>query len=387
MLRHREKFFEAGAAKSILYVNCNMHNTKENPFENYEDELPPISVYNLSEIEDVSAVVRKKQIVILDDVVHLSDPILYMVTYAANHHDLIVFVVNQGCISNKMFELVYKVHSIIMLFRNSSSANLANHLLAHFFISKEKKNYLKKIFGRAEQLKTSVVLKLNAVASSSYAYKKILAFADIEQLFVKEKPHCLVFPEPEEIDEIKELSEKMNFGSNVANDDFVLVQAKHVKRSESGVDGEKELKGQACSKKSEWDLMYQTVVDEIQSTFPPKRWNSIINVFKEVLRVKQFCISQDFRTLLIRNSKKNRVSIIDFLTLATRRSHPNESREKFLPYLPFVKLLIKNGIPSTFLKNQKLTEIAGQKNGPRTLSAKSTKQDKNRKEQWRHMQF
>ena len=53
-----------------------------------------------------------------------------------------------------------------------------------------------------------------------------------------------------------------------------------------------------------------------------------------------------------------RVSLIDFLAVVTRRSHPFESLDKLVPYVPFVKVLMKNSIPSTFLKNQMLTQLA-----------------------------
>ena len=94
------------------------------------------------------------------------------------------------------------------------------------------------------------------------------------------------------------------------------------------------------------------------------------------MKVEEFCISHDYRTLFIKSKKNVRVSLIDFLTVVTRRSYPSESLEKLSPYVPFVKILIKNNIPSTFIKNQMLTQLATDpvklrksRNGPKVKKA------------------
>ena len=129
--------FEAGSGKQIVYINCNVQNNQtrfENPFLDVEDTLPPLAVYNLLEIDDVNSIVEGNEIVILDDVVFLNDIILYFITYAANHLNVVVFVITQSCLSNKLFELIYKVHTVTLIFKNSSSVRLAQHLLFHFFL-------------------------------------------------------------------------------------------------------------------------------------------------------------------------------------------------------------------------------------------------------------
>ena len=137
ILLNREAFFEAGSGKQIVYINCNVQNNQtrfENPFLDVEDTLPPLAVYNLLEIDDVNSIVEGNEIVILDDVVFLNDSILYFITYAANHLNVVVFVITQSCLSNKLFELISKVHTVTLIFKNSSSVRLAQHLLFHFFL-------------------------------------------------------------------------------------------------------------------------------------------------------------------------------------------------------------------------------------------------------------
>lgn len=355
MIKHREIFFGPNSVKSILYINCNLQNKDseiENPFSEIEEDLPPLTVVNLSDVESVRDISSSKQVVILDDVVFVNEIINQYITYSANHMDLIVFVVTQGCISEKLFNLVYKVHNIVMLLKNSSSVNLGQYLRGRFFLSQEKKDYLRHILSKAETGKHSVVLKLNAVSSSPLVYKKIFAFANIEQLFSNTNRYCIVYPELGE----QEHFASMDIPSSLDPDTFVLVQAKNVKR-ESKADADEPGKVR-CTKAEKWQKMNDEISSEIRSSFEMKKWKDVFIIFKEILKTDEFCISHDYRTLFIKSKKNLRVSLIDFLAVVTRRSHPSENLDKLAPYVPFVRVLVKNNIPSTFLKNQMLALLA-----------------------------
>lgn len=354
IVKNRDVFFGPDSVKSILYVNCNLQNKDselDNPFSELDDDLPPLTVVNLADVDNVRDVSGSKQLVILDDVTYVNETINHYVTYCANHMDLIVFVLTQGCISEKLFHLVYKVHNIVMLLKNSSSVNLGQYLTGRFFLSKEKKAYLKQILSEAETGQHSVVLKLNAVSSSPAVYKKIFAFGNIEQLFADDdNRYCIVYPEIGE----REHFAAMDIPGSVDPDTFLLVQAKHVRRQEKEAST-----GQVkCTKAQKWDEMNREISDEIRSSFEMKRWKDVFIIFKEILKADDFCISHDYRTLIIKSKKNLRVSLIDFLAVVTRRSYTFESLDKLVPYVPFVKVLIKNNIPSTFLKNQMLTQLA-----------------------------
>ena len=352
IVKNRDVFFGPDSVKSILYVNCNLKNKDselDNPFSELDD-LPPLTVVNLADVDDERDVSGSKQLVILDDVTYVNETINHYVTYCANHMDLIVFVLTQGCISEKLFHLVYKVHNIVMLLKNSSSVNLGQYLTGRFFLSKEKKAYLKQILSEAETGQHSVVLKLNAVSSSPAVYKKIFAFGNIEQLFADDNRYCIVYPEIGE----REHFAAMDIPGSVDPDTFLLVQAKHVMRQEKEASNGKV----KCTKAQKWDEMNREISDEIRSSFEMKRWKDVFIIFKEILKADDFCISSDYRTLIIKSKKNLRVSLIDFLAVVTRRSHPFESLDKLVPYVPFVKVLMKNSIPSTFLKNQMLTQLA-----------------------------
>lgn len=360
ILLNRHIYFEKGSVEKIIYVNCNTTNNythHENPFEDHKTQLPEIETYNLLDITDVASILQVNAVVILDDVLFVNETINYLITYAANHMECIVFIITQSCISSKLFQLVYKVHTLTLFFKNSSSIRLSHYLLSQFYASPDTKKYLKHIFAEAEKIKSIVLLKLNTVASSSPTYQKVLVFANLQQLVNKSKPYCLVYPELGYLEDLLEDYAKMDV-SQLDENQFILTPAKYVHIKDAGGNetspvATKELE---CTEKTNWLEMNDYLKNEIQSVFPMKRWKSVLNFCREMLRIKQFCISSDYRRIMIRKSKKVNVAVIDLLSFATRRSFPTEQIEKCRPYIPFVKLMIKNKVPLSYIQNKKLIE-------------------------------
>lgn len=203
---------------------------------------------------------------------------------------------------------------------------------------------------KAEKGKHSVILKLNGVASSPLIYKKIFAFGNVEQLWSNDNRFCIVYPE---IDEDEHFL-NMDLPTNVDPETFLLVQAKNVLKNEVK-DSTSTFK---CSKEKEWQQMNDEISDEIRSAFKPPRWKIVFSVFKEILKSPDLCISSDFKEVLIKANKKLSVSVIDLLSVLTRRSAPAEDITKLGKFVPFVRILIQNKIPSTYLKNHKLVELS-----------------------------
>ena len=88
--------------------------------------------------------------------------------------------------------LIRSVHNVVLLFGNSATTRLAQHLVQSFFLCTDTKTYLKNIFGLAEKHQDIVVLKLNAVASYR-PHSAILALTNIERLF--NSFYCFAYPE------------------------------------------------------------------------------------------------------------------------------------------------------------------------------------------------
>lgn len=371
MLMCRDAFFEQDYVTSVCYFNCNMVKNMthfENPFEEEDsDLLPPVTAYSLEEVSDIREVLRPGQIVILDDVVNITESVNFFITFASNHFDLVVFVVTQACLSTGLFQLVYKAHTLTAVYSNSSSTRLGRYLMSTFFLSREKRQVIRDILERAEMNGWALTLKLNNVASATDLYKSIIAFGNIGQLCDEHQPYAVVFFEPGKDKKIE--LDSMELGPDVEATDFVLVRATHVNKVVPSGSGPSQDNFE-CAAKDKWLLMNEHLVEEVEAAFDFKKRLHAIVLLKEILRVPDFCISSDYRMLLLRAKKSVRVSVIDFLQVATRRSHPLENLSKFEPYIPFVKILLKKKIPTTYIKNIKLLELA--KSGRQTKKRSST---------------
>ena len=373
-------------------------------------ELLSLGIEELGEFEDV---VERGDVVILDDLLILSEAVHHLVNYAAHHYNLTVFIVTQSCLASPLYSLVSSVHNIVLFFKNSSTLRLAHHLLHQYFYCSATKKYLRDIFAQAERDKCILVLKINCVATSPH-HKAVLAFSHIESLFADPAatspppPHCRVYPElgyreafMEEtaLRKIK-MPAKLAASLHASGDDtFILVPARNVlvqeeeeeeekeEDDEEGATGkEKRKKGAACLQR-EWEEMVEFLEAEIESSFPFKRWIHAKNLLRELLRCPDLCITADYKLCFIKDHKRKNptsvkvskkamgatvkhvhFSIIDFLNLATRHSAPGEmTSEKIFNFVPLVRVLLAHAIPHTYIQNKMLlqTALAHRSGGPR----------------------
>jgi len=381
---------------------ANLHSPSPPSVINFE--LLSLGIEELGEFEDV---VERGDVVILDDLLILSEAVHHLVNYAAHHYNLTVFIVTQSCLASPLYSLVSSVHNIVLFFKNSSTLRLAHHLLHQYFYCSATKKYLRDIFAQAERDKCILVLKINCVATSPH-HKAVLAYSHIESLFADpaatSPPHCRVYPElgyreafMEEtaLRKIK-MPAKLAASLHASGDDtFILVPARNVlvqeeeeeedkdQDEEEGAKGRK--KGAACLQR-EWEEMVEFLEAEIESSFPFKRWIHAKNLLRELLRCPDLCITADYKLCFIKDHKRKNptsvvskkvmgatvkhvhFSIIDFLNLATRHSAPGEmTSEKIFNFVPLVRVLLAHAIPHTYIQNKMLlqTALAHRSGGPR----------------------
>ena len=378
---------------------ANLHSPSPPSVINFE--LLSLGIEELGEFEDV---VERGDVVILDDLLILSEAVHHLVNYAAHHYNLTVFIVTQSCLASPLYSLVSSVHNIVLFFKNSSTLRLAHHLLHQYFYCSATKKYLRDIFAQAERDKCILVLKINCVATSPH-HKAVLAYSHIESLFAdpaaatSPPPHCRVYPElgyreafMEEtaLRKIK-MPAKLAASLHASGDDtFILVPARNVlvqeeeeedkdQDEEEGAKGRK--KGAACLQR-EWEEMVEFLEAEIESSFPFKRWIHAKNLLRELLRCPDLCITADYKLCFIKDHKRKNAtsvvvstavkhvhfSIIDFLNLATRHSAPGEmTSEKIFNFVPLVRVLLAHAIPHTYIQNKMLlqTALAHRSGGPR----------------------
>lgn len=374
VIRHRFRFFESpDSIKRIVFVNGNQRDLSvQHPWsidntDNHLDtdtkssiDLEVLSL-SLEDFTDISTILQPRDILILDDILRVNEDIQFIVKYAAHHYSLsAVFIVTQSCLSSPLYSLLGPVHSIVLLFGNSTTTRLAQHLVQFFFFCSETKKYLKSIFELAEKTHDTVILKLNTIASNRF-HSNILAFTRVQGLFVQppQIPFCFMYPE---LSHIEALAKKMPDSSVVElpievehlKEAFVLVPVNRVKTVQP-LENSNDT-GLICGsdKEKEWMAFNRYLKTEIESAFPYRRWNPAMNLAREMLQCDEFCISSDFRTLSTKQHPKRLFSIIDFLNVATRKAGPGESREKVDIYRPLVQVLLRNNIPQTFIINKLL---------------------------------
>ena len=390
-------FSAAHEIRRIVYVNGNQRDLSiEHPWvdSNLNLEIVSLSLdelcntskntnhYSEQDYSHLSCVLAARDLLILDDILRLNDDIQFILKYGAHHYNLsAVFIVTQSCLSSPLYSLVSTVHNIILLFGNTATTRLAQHLFQTFFLCQETKQYFKAICSLAERAHDIVILKLNSIASCRI-HSRILAITKVQHLFVAAAaaaaaphttPYCFVYPELNYIDWFSQQTQSVYANMSLEEgaflkDAFVLLPASQVKSvpPSSQLNDESNSDNRLCaeSKEQKWNDMALFLEKEIESTFPIKKWNAAKNLTREILRCKDLCISADYRTLFLNgkpSTAKNSFSIIDFITAATRKAGPGETIDNVAHYKPLITILLKNNVPQAFFVNKLMLSPAHQR--------------------------
>ena len=348
--------------------NNNEDNHKQ---ENSTIDLEVVSL-TLEDFADFTTILQPRDILILDDVLQINEDIQFIVKYGCHHYSLAaVFIVTQSCLSSPLYSLIGAAHNLILIFGNTTTTRLAQHLVQAFFLCPDTKAYLKAIFGIAEKQQDTVVLKLNSIASNRL-HSRILALTRVQGLFANCSdqhslpPFCFVYPELNHWEYLSQTMSNSIIGDMSIEgagphlkEAFVLLPASRVRQQDLGELSEGGDKLCANEKQKKWNEMALYLEHEIESTFPLKKWNAAKNLTREILRCNELCISTDFRSVFISNKPRSSYPIIDFLNAAIRKSGPNELPDKVAMYRPLVQVLLKHNVPLAFILNKLM--LPGQK--------------------------
>lgn len=356
VIRHRYSFFpQPQSISRLIYVNGNQRDFSiQPPWSEDSIDLEIVSL-SLDEFSDYTSVLQANDLVIFDDTLKLDDTIQFIVSYGAHHYNLTaVFIITQSLLSSPLYSLIASVHTIILLFGNTNTTRLAQHLVQTFFLCSETKKYLKSIFGLAEKSQDIVILKLNSIASDRF-YSSLLAFCQVRHLF-DPIPYCIVYPEQGHLDIVtpamaQSYTAQLPLNQEYLNEAFVLLPASRVQKQTDESDPKMLCRDE---KEEKWNEMALLLEEEIKSTFNYKRWNAAKNLARQMLLCRSLCFSPDARTVSIENKPKKLYSVIDFLNAATRRSAPGERPEKLAEYKPLMQILLRNNIPLSFILNRLL---------------------------------
>jgi hypothetical protein len=390
---------------------------KEEEEEEEEENLIDLVSVGLHDLagtrEDLFDLVQPGDVVILDDLQTLTKSVEHLVNYGAHHYQLVVFLVTQSCLGSPLYSLLKSVHNLVLLFANNSASSLARHVKSTFFLSSDTRSCLEDIFAHAEKTKSTVVLKINSVATSPF-HRSVLAFSGVENLFAEQQqqkqragagasaqrgevttfPFCAVYVETKYREDMLQASRTRKVrlpaaaaAAGFASDEaFVLVPLQNVQVGKNDDDddddddeeedrdddnndvddddGKKKKKKKVCLRR-QWDEMNRQLESEIETGFDFAKWNVAKNLMREVLKCPQVCISSDFRLAYV---DRQEFSIIDFLQVATRKSGPGEvtasaargSRRRPAPrdfvasFVPLLAVLLANHAPVSYVKNKRL---------------------------------
>ena len=418
IVRHRDRFFQDHAQiRRVVYFNLNArdtgvdhpwtgdcggtrakidrdYHTVDDPddFDDSDrrepDQTNPLGLevtsLNLEDLKDLGSILRPRDIVVLDDLLQLTEEVQFLLKYGVHHLKLYLFVVTQTCLSSPLYSLIQSIHNLLLIFGNTATTRLAQHVVQTFFLCSDTKAYLKAIFAISEKQQDTVVLKLNSVASYR-PHSNVLALSRVQSLFESDPPHCFVYPElgrEDKLDAMPRASSSHEAGAEIPKLDgefleeaFVLLPANRVRMisdpsaSRGGNDDEDDdddqnpgRKGRRndadhClkEKRQRWDEMALFLEREIESSFPLKRWAAAKNLTRELLRCNELCVSSDFRTVFPSKKPKWKFGIVDFINVASRKSGPGErASDKVLQFRPLVDILLRHDLPETFIVNKLL---------------------------------
>jgi hypothetical protein len=392
IVRHRHRFFQdADRIRHLIYINANerdhsiqhpwqSHNDDDDDSadaatnDNNADSSLTITSLTLDHLEELSSVVSPSTILVLDDLLQITDSVRHLLSFSAHHYQLFVVVITQSCISSPLYALLRSAHNLILLLGNTSSTRLAQHLIQSYFLCSDTKAYLKSLLGIAEKQRDVVILKINTVASYR-PHSHVLALTRVQGLFSNEAAYCYVYPELGHSDQLMPASpqpccdpvaDMPPLEGQVLPQAFVLLpmgrvksMPKHDAKNADANFAADNADDDDCvaRKRRDWENMAMSLEKEIEQSFLPKRWISAKNLSRQLLLCNDLCIGSDYKTVFLKTRPKKMYSIIDFLNFATRRTSPMErNSEKVLFYKPLVDILLKHHAPESFFVNKELLE-------------------------------
>ena len=288
-------------------------------------------------------------LLVFEDVQTLSEKISTCINVYCHHLNLAgIFILVQGLLGrSQVFPLLTLSHRVVLFLQSTAVSRLANYIL-QFYQDQELKAYIKSILALAQRQEDIVLLEINKVRGPNQPY--YVAIQGLDKFPVENKKRPVFFPQPNKLHLYKEMyadnytesEETLPAGS------FLLVPAENVKK--------KIAKPKAGHDQDECQLMWNQTLDLIRenldNNFPRKKLMLAENLVREIVRTKQFCITKDGRTIMIKDNHKTKTPLLDLITNIVRQAGPNESPNP--KYALFAKILLQNGAPLVYFKNKSL---------------------------------
>jgi hypothetical protein len=335
------------------------NNSVSLPNLNFELLVLPLEDFNLD-------VLQPNDLVILEDVQTVTASIRVLINISAHHEQLAgVFVICQGLLGTKIFELLSFCHQIVLFMQSTSVSRLASYIVTHFYQDPDLKAYLKTCISYAEKQKTVFLLEINSISSKQIRHH--IAVSHLQKVADKEHPFAVVHPHPgrmtlyqktfanckTDCNEIHDASNENDMQiTPLPETSFLLVSAQNVSNCvKTNVGAASDLP--QCST---WEKVVENIQELIEQNFPAAKWMLVKNVAREILRNQQFCLTEDGRMMSLKfNPSTPAIPVLDFLITITRQQGPNErfgNQAHLKKYVAYAKQLLSNNTPSSYFKNK-----------------------------------
>lgn len=361
-LLNNYKLYFNGPVGRILIVLCN---DRVQPLALELAAADEVEVEQIPLSEFVPYNLEANDLVVIDDLQIVTPAIRETITVGAHHYNLVsLFVITHDLVGNANFELVRKCHRLFLFMSANANTRQINHIINYFYHDIEIKKYLKTVASFCQQEREVLALELNPITSSSSSSSQnsqvILALSHIGCLLTK--GYYLLYPFPH-WGQTYTAQIGANYSvqgielpptANMPESTLVAVPVSAVVKAKAAAAAAKT--EPKCMDKVQWEETNREIEENIESYFPPQKWQKIKNLAKEILRNKQFCVKTDGKTFHLVNKPKTEVSLIDFLAVATRRAAPMEQERDptWRVFAMHVDTLLKNNAPKDLFKNKLL---------------------------------
>ena len=301
-------------------------------------------------------------LLIFDDVSAITETIKECVNVVCHHLDLnSIFLIAQSILVDEAFKnLISLVHRVILFFSGGASKKVSKYIRQFYFVNSEIKDCFKAIESYAEKHSSVVLFELNDV--NGRFRTKFFSIVDFDVFFEddeseekkrKKQLPTLVFPKIMESSDFErsfsDNSTSLSEISDLPPNSFVLVPAKNVVKK--SVKREKERKKETDQEKI-WNSMNAKLEESIVTGLKYRNQQSAKNLAGSILSCNSFVISSDGKSFKIKDKPKSSVSILDYLSVASRKGGPKEKIEDL--FFDITDLLLIARTPKSYFQNKNL---------------------------------
>ena len=326
-------------------------------------------------------------VVILDDLSTFNTTARKLVNQLSHHLNLNhIFIVTHSLLQQKTYELLNFVHSVLCFMQCSAVVRLCSYIVQTFYKDIETREFVKHIVAACEKEKTTLLLEINSLSADKSA--KHIAVSHLLSL-ANSPPKlsfAVVYPYPMEHEAYENSRQRsrsssidsltgspsQDFPVNLIQGSFVILNTASVATWKKTDEDCLSAANNSSTAKEEilWNQTIADIETRIENYLPSVKWLLGKNLLREILTNPDVCILKDKKHMIIYDNHKFKVSILDFILEATKKSFPTAANatysfhkkrhhgggvgHEYQLYRIYVKSLIAHSAPRILFKNKLL---------------------------------